>query len=54
MQGQHSSQSSFFGLIYEDLTPQDHLLQRIARAVDFGFVRELMADCYCPGNGRPS
>ncbi len=54
MQGQHSSQSSFFGLIYEDLIPKDHLLRRIAGAVDFGFVRELVADCYCPGNGRPS
>ena len=54
MQGQHSSQSSFFGLIYERLVPADHLLRRIAAAVDFSFVRELVQDCYCPDNGRPS
>lgn len=54
MQGQHSSQSSFFGLIYERLVPPDHLLRRIAAAVDLSFVTELVSDCYCPDNGRPS
>lgn len=54
MQGQHSRQSSFFGLIYERLVPPDHLLRRIAAAVDLGSVTELVSDCYCPDNGRPS
>jgi len=54
MQDEHSSQNSFFGMIYEDLIPADHLLRRLAVAVDFGFVRELVSDCYCPDNGRPS
>ena len=54
MQGQHSSQSSFFGLIYERLVPPDHLLRRITAAVDLSFVSELVSDCYCPDNGRPS
>jgi IS5 family transposase len=54
MQGQHSSQSSFFGLLYERLVPPDHLLRRIAAAVDLSFVTELVSDCYCPDNGRPS
>lgn len=54
MQGQHSHQSSFFGMIYERLVPADHLLRRIAAAVDFSFVSELVQDCYCPDNGRPS
>jgi hypothetical protein len=48
MQGQHSRQSSFFGMIYE------RLLRRIAAAVDFSFVSEVVRDCYCPDNGRPS
>ena len=26
MQGQHSNQSSFFGMIYDELVPADHLL----------------------------
>jgi len=54
MQGQHSPQSSFFALIYDRLVPADHLLRRIAAAVDFAFVTDLVRDCYCPDNGRPS
>ena len=53
-QGQHSSQSSFFALIYERRVPADHLLRKLAATVDFGFVSELVSDCYCPDNGRPS
>jgi IS5 family transposase len=54
MQGQHSSQGSFFGMIYDELVGPNHLLRRIAASVDFGFVSELVGDCYCPDNGRPS
>jgi len=54
MQGEHSSQNSFFGMIYEDLVPADHLLRKLAAAVDFGFVSDLVSDCYWPDNGRPS
>jgi len=32
MQGQHSTQSSFFGMIYEDLIPADHLLRKLSTA----------------------
>jgi len=31
MQGEHDKQSSFFGMIYPDLVPTDHLLRRIPR-----------------------
>jgi len=54
MQGQHSTQSSFFGMIYDELVPPEHLLRRIAATVDFAFVSELVGDCYCPDTGRPS
>ena len=54
MQGEHGSQSSFFGMIYEDLVPADHVLRNLAAAVDFGFVSDLVSDCYCPDNGPPS
>lgn len=54
MQGQQSSQSSFFAMIYEELIPSDHLLRRLSAAVDFSFVPDLVSDCYCPDNGRPS
>ena len=54
MQGEHSSQSSFFGMIYEGLIPPDHLLRKLAAAVYFSFVSELVHDCYCSDKGRPS
>ena len=40
MQGEHSKQSSFFGMIYEDLIPQDHLPCQVAAAVDLSFVTD--------------
>jgi len=45
-QGEHSRQNSFFGMIYKDLIAADHLLCRLAGAVDFGFVSDLVSDCY--------
>ncbi len=54
MQGEHSIQSSFFGMIYEDLLPADHLLRKLGTVVDFSFVSQLVRDWYCPDNGRPS
>lgn len=37
----------------EQLVPGDHLLRRIDAAIDFGFIREMTEDLYCPDNGRP-
>ncbi|NLJ34768.1 MAG: hypothetical protein GX358_00830 [candidate division WS1 bacterium] len=31
VQGQQSSQSSFFAMIYEELIPSDHLLRQTAK-----------------------
>lgn len=36
------------------LVPPDHLLMRLKAAVDFSFVRALVADLYDPSNGRPA
>lgn len=38
----------------ERLFPPDHLLMRIDRAVDFGFVEEEVRDLYAPETGRPA
>ena len=38
----------------EDLIPQDHLLRKIDRAVDFDKIYEFVEDLYCLDNGRPS
>ena len=41
-------------MIDEDLIPADHLLRKLAAAVDLSFVAQLVSDCYRPDNGRPS
>lgn len=38
----------------EDLVPQDHLLRKIDRAVDFNKIYEFVEELYCLDNGRPS
>lgn len=36
-----------------DLLPDDHVLVRVDRVLDLGWLREKVADCYCLDNGRP-
>ncbi|WP_246165072.1 IS1182 family transposase [Pigmentiphaga aceris] len=38
----------------ESLVPADHLLRKIAAAVDFEFIREKVAHLYSMNNGRPA
>lgn len=38
----------------EDLVPQDHILRKIQKHIDFSFVRERMDPLYCLDNGRPA
>ncbi len=38
----------------EQLVPKDHLLRKIDRIIDFGFIREKVKDLYCADNGRPA
>jgi len=38
----------------ESFVQQDHLLRKIDRVLDTGFVRELTAACYADGLGRSS
>jgi transposase len=39
---------------YKKTIRSDHLLRRIAETIDFSFVREVLADCYSPDQGRPA
>ena len=41
-------------VILEQMIPEDHLLRKIDRAVDFGFIHKLCAPLYCADNGRPA
>ena len=38
----------------EELVPSDHLLRKIAKAIDFSFIRERVRGLYCADNGRPA
>ncbi|OCG19064.1 hypothetical protein A9G47_05355 [Gilliamella sp. WF3-4] len=36
------------------LVPQNHLVRKIAKVIDFEFIREAVAPLYCLNNGRPA
>jgi transposase len=37
-----------------DLVPEDHILKRVDRVLDLGWLRDEVRDSYCEANGRPS
>ena len=37
----------------DQLVPEDHVLARVDRVLDLGWLREEVADCYRADNGRP-
>ena len=49
----NQTQTNFFSVLYNRI-PEDHLLKRIAAAVDFSFINDLVADSYCANFGRPA
>ncbi len=38
----------------DSLVPDDHLLRKIDRAIDFTHIYDFVEDLYCHNNGRPS
>ena len=38
----------------ESLIPEDHRLRRLNKVLDLSFVHEVVRECYCQDNGRPS
>lgn len=38
----------------ERLVPQDHLLRKINKYIDFSFINDAVKDLYCEDNGRPA
>ena len=38
----------------EQMVPQNHILRKISRVIDFDFIYDIVEDLYCPDNGRPS
>lgn len=41
-------------VMIENLVPEDHLLRRIDKYIDFSFINELCRPYYCENNGRPA
>ena len=37
----------------QQLVPEDHVLARVDRVLDLGWLGEEVADCYCADNGGP-
>ena len=48
------SQREYEIVLLEELVPEDHLLRKIERAVDIGFIHDLCKDLYSPNIGRPA
>jgi len=55
VQGQHQYQPELFSQIdYQQLIPPNHLLRRIDRVLDLGFLPEITKPFYAEEKGRPS
>ena len=51
-QRENRSQMEIFSI--EDFVPQEHLLRKIDRAIDFTYIYEIVEDLYSADNGKPS
>lgn len=47
-------QNSYEFVCLEELVPQNHLLRKIHKQIDFSFILEKVKSYYCEDNGRPS
>ena len=50
----HAKQGEMEFVVLEQLIPENHLLRRIDRAIDFSFIHKLCEPLYCLDNGRPA
>ena len=41
-------------VVLDNLVPQEHLVRKIDKVIDFEFIRDAVKDLYCKDNGRPS
>jgi transposase len=49
----NSTQPKIEVVYIENLVPEDHILRKIDKYINFSFIRDLTKDLYCPDNGRP-
>lgn len=50
----NSSQQKLEMVYIENLVPEDHILRKINKCIDFSFIRKITEKLYCPDNGRPA
>lgn len=48
------TQSTLEFVSIDELVPQDHLLRKVDKHIDFDFIHDLVKDLYCSNNGRPA
>lgn len=48
------NQSTYEFVCLEELVPENHLLRKIDKFIDFSFILEKVRPYYCEDNGRPS
>lgn len=54
LQRKRGKQQSMELVILEEMIPEDHLLRKIDRMIDFSFIRKMCLPLYCLHNGRPA
>lgn len=47
-------QKKFEFVLIENLVPENHLLRKIDKYIDFSFINEICRPYYCENNGRPA
>lgn len=47
-------QTQYEMVMLEELVPQNHLLRKIDKAIDFSFINKICKPYYCENNGRPA
>jgi transposase len=51
---QREQQGEMEFISIDELVPEEHLVRKVDKAVDFEFIREKVRELYCPDNGRPA
>ncbi|SDL09758.1 transposase, partial [Paenibacillus typhae] len=54
LRSNREKQQAFEFVSIEDLVPQDHLLRKVDKYIDFSFIDEKVRSLYCSDNGRPA
>ncbi len=54
LRSNREKQQSYEFVSIEDLVPQDHLLRKVDKYIDFSFIDDKVRPLYCTDNGRPA